>query len=84
MKKKAIIFIIMISSVSLIGIVFTQLYWVKKSLNLKGEQFDNSSGYQHISHVIANAMMLYEMNDQRTEQIQQWDLLREEPKYNEK
>ncbi len=42
MKKKVIIFIIMISSVSLIGIVFTQLYWVRKSLDLKGEQFDNS------------------------------------------
>jgi len=42
MKKKAIIFIIIISSVSLIGIVFTQLYWVRKSLDLKGEQFDNS------------------------------------------
>ena len=42
MKRQAIIFIIVISSVSLIGIVFTQLYWVKKSLSLKEEQFDNS------------------------------------------
>ncbi len=32
----------MVTSVSLIGIVFTQLYWVRKSLELKGEQVDNS------------------------------------------
>lgn len=30
------------TSISLVGIVLTQLYWVKKSLDLKGEQFDNS------------------------------------------
>jgi len=32
----------MFTSVSLIGIVFTQLYWVRKSLDLKEEQVDNS------------------------------------------
>jgi len=43
MKKKAIlIIVIIITSVSLVGIVLTQLYWVKKSLDLKSEQFDNS------------------------------------------
>ncbi len=42
MKRKAIILVIVFSSISLVGIVFTQLYWVKKSLDLKSEQFDNS------------------------------------------
>ncbi len=42
MKEKAIIIIVVITSISLLGIVFTQLFWVKKSLYLKGEQFDNS------------------------------------------
>ncbi len=42
MKKKAIVFVIVLTSVSLVGIVFTQLFWVKKSLDLKSEQFDNS------------------------------------------
>ncbi len=32
----------MFVSISLIGIVFTQLFWVKKSIYLKKEQFDNS------------------------------------------
>jgi len=33
---------VIIVTISLVGIVFTQLYWVRKSLDLKGEQFDNS------------------------------------------
>ena len=43
MKKKAIILIVIFTSVSLLGIVLTQLYWVKKSMDLKEEQFDNSA-----------------------------------------
>jgi len=42
MKKRTIVLIAIITLISLVGIVFTQLYWVKKSLNLKEEQFDNS------------------------------------------
>ena len=42
MKRKAIVFVIVFTSISLVGIVFTQLYWVKKSLDLKSGQFDNS------------------------------------------
>ncbi len=34
--------IIVLTSVSLMGIVFTQLYWVKKAVTLKKEQFDGS------------------------------------------
>jgi two-component system phosphate regulon sensor histidine kinase PhoR len=41
MKRKAIVFVIVFTSISLVGIVFTQLYWVKKSLDMKSEQFDN-------------------------------------------
>ncbi len=42
MKKKLIQYIIVFTSVSLIGILITQLFWVKESINLKSEQFDNS------------------------------------------
>lgn len=42
MKKKAIVSIAILTFISLVGIIFTQLFWVKKSLNLKEEQFDNS------------------------------------------
>ncbi len=42
MKKKAIILIIVLAAASLVGIVLTQLYWVKKAYELKEEQFDNS------------------------------------------
>lgn len=42
MRKSKIIVIAVLTFISLVGIVFTQLYWVKKSLSLKEEQFDNS------------------------------------------
>jgi two-component system phosphate regulon sensor histidine kinase PhoR len=42
MKKRAIAFIAVVTFLSLVGIIFTQLYWVEKSLTLKEEQFDNS------------------------------------------
>ena len=42
MKKKAIVFIVILTSISLLGIVLTQLYWVKKAIDLKEELFDNS------------------------------------------
>ena len=41
MKKKAIILIFVLASVSLLGIILTQLYWVSKSMELKGDQFDS-------------------------------------------
>ncbi|HEY9115295.1 MAG TPA: HAMP domain-containing sensor histidine kinase [Bacteroidales bacterium] len=40
MKKKAIGLVIFLASISLIGIVLTQLYWVNKSLDLRKDQFD--------------------------------------------
>ncbi len=42
MKKKTIVLIAIITFLSLLGIILTQLYWVEKSLSLKEEQFDNS------------------------------------------
>lgn len=42
MKKKITVLIILLTSLSLIGIIFTQLYWVKKAISLKEEQFDES------------------------------------------
>jgi len=41
MNKKAIIFIIILTSISLTGIVVTQLFWVKNALKLKEEQFSH-------------------------------------------
>lgn len=42
MKKKAIVIILILSFISLLGIVLTQLYWVQKSMELAENQFDNS------------------------------------------
>ena len=42
MKKKAILLIIILTSLSLTGIILTQVYWVNTALQLKEEQFDNS------------------------------------------
>jgi two-component system phosphate regulon sensor histidine kinase PhoR len=40
--KRNITLIILVTYVSLIGIVITQIYWVKKAYDLKEEQFNNS------------------------------------------
>jgi len=42
MKKKTIVLIIVITTLSLAGILLTQLYWVNTAFKLKEEQFDNS------------------------------------------
>lgn len=42
MKKKTIGLVIFFTSISLIGIVLTQSYWVNKSIELREDQFDNS------------------------------------------
>ena len=42
MKKSIISLIIVIATLSHIGIVVTQLYWVRKAIDLKEEQFVNS------------------------------------------
>lgn len=40
MRKELFRFIVIIASFSMIGIIFTQLYWVKKAVVFKEEQFD--------------------------------------------
>lgn len=42
MKRKTIKLIIFLVSVALAGIVFSQVYWVNKAVELRKEQFDNS------------------------------------------
>ncbi len=41
MQKKTILIIVIITSISLMGIVLTQLYWVNNAIDLKKTQFDN-------------------------------------------
>lgn len=41
MSRRLIRNLILFTSLSLIGIVFTQLYWIKSSIQLKREQFDS-------------------------------------------
>ncbi|MFA5781434.1 MAG: hypothetical protein WC868_04100, partial [Bacteroidales bacterium] len=41
MNKKTIVFIIIITSISLAGIMMTQLFWVKNALALRKEQFNH-------------------------------------------
>ncbi|MBW6490120.1 MAG: HAMP domain-containing histidine kinase [Lentimicrobium sp.] len=41
MKKHSILLLILITSVSLAGIIFIQIYWVRNALRLQEEQFDN-------------------------------------------
>jgi len=69
MKRKAIVFVIVLTSISLVGIVFTQLYWVKKSLDLKSEQFDNSVR-------IAMKSVLNQLLDNKNDTIFQQHLLK--------
>ena len=41
MRKEIFRFIIIIASISMLGIMITQLYWVKKAVDFKEEQFNN-------------------------------------------
>ena len=43
MKKNYFRFVIIIATISLVGVIFTQLYWVKKAISFKEEQFNNST-----------------------------------------
>lgn len=55
MKKKTIGLIIFLASISLIGIVLTQLYWVSKSLELRNEQYD--SGVKIAAKIVINQLI---------------------------
>jgi two-component system phosphate regulon sensor histidine kinase PhoR len=41
MRKKTIILLILLTSVSLAGVILIQLYWVRNGMKLQEEQFDN-------------------------------------------
>ncbi len=41
-KRRTIKLLILVSSIALAGIIFSQFYWVKQAINLRQEQFDNS------------------------------------------
>ncbi|MCF8397374.1 MAG: HAMP domain-containing histidine kinase [Bacteroidales bacterium] len=69
MKKRHINLIITITTISLLGIVFTQLYWVKKAVDLKDEQF-NASVRMALKSV-ANQLLDYH-NDSTIRQIQEF------------
>jgi two-component system phosphate regulon sensor histidine kinase PhoR len=69
MKRKAIVFVIVFTSISLVGIVFTQLFWVKKSLDMKSEQFDNRVR-------IAMKSVLNQLMDHKNDTVFQQHLLK--------
>lgn len=60
MKRKIVYIIILVSSLALIGIFLTQVYWVKESYNLKEEQFANS--VRIALKGVSNQMLNYELN----------------------
>ncbi len=67
MKQKLIKLIIIISTISLLGIVFTQLYWVRNAVVMKEEQFDESVVIALKS--VVNQLMEFH-NDSTMKQIQ--------------
>lgn len=60
MKRKIFYLVIIISSLALLGIFFTQVYWVRESFALKKEQFDNS--VRIALKGVVNQMLNYELN----------------------
>jgi len=60
MKKETIVLIAVVTFISLVGIIFTQLYWVKKSVNLKEEQFDN--GIRIAVKSVLNQLLNYQLD----------------------
>jgi len=73
MKFKNISIIIVIASASLIGIITTQLYWVKKAYDLKEEQF-NSSVLILLKSVSNQLQMRYPYSPQ-SDTIQNFDFI---------
>ena len=65
MRKKMVTFIILVSSMALLGIFFTQVYWVKESFDLKKEQFANS--VRIALKGVANQMLNYELSNLKKE-----------------
>jgi two-component system phosphate regulon sensor histidine kinase PhoR len=63
MKKKMMYIIIVVSTMALLGIFLTQIYWVKESYKLKREQFANSA--RLALKGVANQMLNYELAQQK-------------------
>ncbi|MFT6929652.1 MAG: two-component system phosphate regulon sensor histidine kinase PhoR, partial [Sediminicola sp.] len=42
MNKKLFVLLVILMSLSLVGIIFVQGYWIKKSVDDKEEQFSNA------------------------------------------
>ena len=61
MKKNRIIILIAFMSMSLIGIIFLQAYWIKNSLEIYDKQFSQSTNSALIT--VANAISDREMRD---------------------
>ena len=42
MKQRLLVFLMLFMSVSLLGIIFIQGYWIKKTIDFKEEEFDTA------------------------------------------
>ena len=61
MKKNRIIILISFMSISLIGIIFLQFYWIKNSLDIYDNQFSQSTNSALVT--VAKAISDREMRD---------------------
>ncbi|MCK9617707.1 MAG: HAMP domain-containing histidine kinase [Lentimicrobiaceae bacterium] len=61
-KKRAVNYIIIITSIALSGMVFTQSYWVKNALKLKEEQFN--SRVKIAIKTVANRIFIHQCNNE--------------------
>jgi two-component system, OmpR family, phosphate regulon sensor histidine kinase PhoR len=59
MKKNVFLLIVLINSVALIGIIFTQLFWIKEAYNLMDAQFSGS--VRVALKGVVNQMLEYEI-----------------------
>ena len=55
MKNNYFSFVIIIATMSLVGVIFTQLYWVKKAVDFKEEQFND--GMKIVMKSVVNQLL---------------------------
>jgi two-component system, OmpR family, phosphate regulon sensor histidine kinase PhoR len=63
MRKRILVFVVLVNSLALLGIVFTQVYWVREAYYLIDEQFTNS--VRIAMKGVANQMLNYELRDRK-------------------
>ncbi len=68
MKRSTSIFIIILSSLSIIGVVMTQYFWIDNAVQLKREQFDDKINVS-LKAVVNNLYALKNNNSKDTELI---------------